>query len=88
MRTISSMADRQDIVGSGFFAAVGRAMRRWWQRRFDRRSQRAAIVQLRGMSDRELRDIGISRSQIEFAVTGDFKRERVPSRLELSKAVT
>ena len=88
MSTISSMVDQQDIVGGGFLAAVGRAMRRWWQRRFDRRSQRAAIVQLRGMSDRELRDIGISRSQIEFAVTGDFKRERVPSRLELSKAVT
>ena len=88
MSTISSALDQQDIAGSGFFAALRRAMRRWWQRRFDRRSQRAASIQLRGMSDHELRDIGISRSQIEFAVTGDFKRERVPSRLELSKAVT
>jgi hypothetical protein len=40
------------------------------------------------MSDRELRDIGIGRSQIEYAVRGNFTREYVPSRVELSRAVT
>jgi len=35
-----------------------------------RRIQRAAIMQLLAMSDRELRDIGLARSQIEWAVRG------------------
>ena len=88
MSTISSTADQRDIAGSGFLAAVASAMRRWWQRRLERRAQRAAILQLSSMSDRELRDIGIGRSQIEYAATGDFRRECVPSRVELSRAVT
>jgi len=88
MSTISSTAEQRDIAGSGFFAAVASAMRRWWQRRLERRAQRTAILRLSSMSDRELRDIGIGRSQIEYAVRGNFTREYVPSRVELSRAVT
>jgi uncharacterized protein YjiS (DUF1127 family) len=36
-----------------------------------RRIERVAIIQLHAMSDRELRDIGLTRSQIEWAVKGE-----------------
>jgi len=36
-----------------------------------RRLEHLAIHQLQAMSDRELKDIGVVRSQIEFALRGD-----------------
>jgi uncharacterized protein YjiS (DUF1127 family) len=44
------------------------------------RIERAAITQLGSMSDRQLRDIGISRSEIESAVRGEAERVRAFSR--------
>jgi uncharacterized protein YjiS (DUF1127 family) len=40
-----------------------------------RRQQRLAVAKLRHMTDHPLKDIGLSRSQIEAAVRGD--RDRV-----------
>jgi uncharacterized protein YjiS (DUF1127 family) len=37
----------------------------WWVAYLTRRMEREAIIQLRAMSDRQLEDIGITRSQIE-----------------------
>jgi uncharacterized protein YjiS (DUF1127 family) len=53
---------------SGLKAAV----RRWWKAYLTRRNERVAILQLHAMSDRELRDIGIARFQIEGAVRGEL----------------
>ncbi len=47
-------------IGAGALAAAA-----WWERR-------AAIRALRERDDRELRDIGLVRSQIEAAVGGAF----------------
>jgi uncharacterized protein YjiS (DUF1127 family) len=47
---------------------VGAALKRWWVARMERRLEHLAIRQLQAMSDRELKDIGIARSQIEFSV--------------------
>ena len=61
-------------------------LRRYWQRQTagagytSWRVQQAAIAHLRSMSDRELKDIGLSRSQIECAVMGERARDRVFSR--------
>jgi uncharacterized protein YjiS (DUF1127 family) len=41
-----------------------------------RRLEKLAIRQLKAMSDRQLKDIGIVRSQIEFAVRGGLERDR------------
>ena len=41
-----------------------------------RRRHREALVALRNMDERELRDIGISRSDIEAAVGGTLRRPR------------
>ena len=57
---------------SGLSAAV----RRWWKAYLTRRNERLAILQLHAMSDRELRDIGIARSQIEGAVRGELDQRR------------
>ena len=48
------------------------AMKTWWTAYLTRRNEREAILQLRAMSDRELRDIGLNRSQIEGAVRGQL----------------
>jgi uncharacterized protein YjiS (DUF1127 family) len=43
----------------------------WWMAYLTRRIERAAIMQLRALSDRVLLDIGLTRSQIEEAVKGE-----------------
>ena len=48
------------------------AMKTWWTAYLARRNEREAILQLHAMSDRELRDIGLSRSEIEGAVRGQL----------------
>jgi uncharacterized protein YjiS (DUF1127 family) len=52
------------------------AVKRWWGSYIAWRVEQAAIAQLRSMSDRELHDIGLARSQIEAAVRGSADRER------------
>ena len=42
---------------------------------FDLLERRSAVKTLNDLDDRALRDIGITRSQIEDAVTGDLKAE-------------
>ena len=59
--------------GSGLIAT----MKAWWMAYLIRRNERAAINQLHAMSDRELQDIGLTRSQIEGAVRGEL--DRLPS---------
>jgi len=44
----------------------------WWVAYLTRRMERVAIMQLHTMSERELRDIGLTRFQIEQAVRGEF----------------
>ena len=50
--------------GSGLIATV----KTWWTSYLTRRIGRAAIIQLHGMSDRELQDMGLTRCQIERVV--------------------
>jgi uncharacterized protein YjiS (DUF1127 family) len=60
-------ADAQSAIRSttqGFGAALGRA----WSTYLRHRLQRQASAHLHAMSDRELKDIGLSRAQIDIAV--------------------
>jgi len=59
---------------------TGTPFKRWWASLRRWRMDRAAASQLWSMSDRELRDIGLSRSQIMGAVAGDVARDRAFSR--------
>jgi uncharacterized protein YjiS (DUF1127 family) len=62
--------------GSSASGWLGAALRRWWVARMQRRLDRLAIRQLGAMSDRELKDIGMVRSQIEFSVRSERDRNR------------
>jgi uncharacterized protein YjiS (DUF1127 family) len=59
---------------------LGTTLNRWCVAYLTWRIERAAITQLGSMSDRQLKDIGISRSEIVSAVKGEVDRVRVFSR--------
>jgi uncharacterized protein YjiS (DUF1127 family) len=73
MTTISQTAGRslRPSSSSGFLATLVNAA----YALFDRLERRSAIKTLNDLDDRALRDIGITRSQIEDAVSGSFKTE-------------
>ena len=58
---------------------LGATLIRWCVAYLTWRIERAAITQLGSMSDRQLRDIGISRSEIMGAVRGEVDRARAHS---------
>ena len=49
-------------------------LRSWWNAYWEHRSKRAAVVMLNALDDRNLRDIGLSRSEIESVVYGRHDR--------------
>jgi uncharacterized protein YjiS (DUF1127 family) len=80
MSTISGTAARRETAAGGIIQAVWSAVTRWWVAYTAWRIEQAAVARLGSMNDRELRDIGLSRSEIERAVRGDRERDRVLSR--------
>ncbi|MBR1324644.1 MULTISPECIES: DUF1127 domain-containing protein [Bradyrhizobium] len=73
MTTISQTAGRSLRPSStgGFFATLAQAA----YALFNRLERRSAVKTLNELDDRALRDIGITRSQIEDAVYGQVKAE-------------
>ena len=73
MPTISQTAGRSLRPSSlgGFFRALANGA----YALFERLERRSAVKMLNDLDDRALRDIGITRSQIEDAVYGQFKAE-------------
>jgi len=51
-------------------------LKKWWMAYLTWRIERVAILQLVAMSDRQLEDIGLTRSQIERAVRGERPIQR------------
>jgi len=75
MRTISSASTApQEMAGQSWVKDLGAALNRRCTSYLTWRIERAAITQLSSMSDHQLRDIGISRSEIESAVRGEAER--------------
>ncbi|MGY4571651.1 uncharacterized protein YjiS (DUF1127 family) [Bradyrhizobium sp. USDA 3256] len=62
---------------SGTLGGLLRLLRVWGDALATYWVRREAIKTLRQLDDRALRDIGLSRCQIETAVTGDFDLELV-----------
>src|SRR5262245_13725973 len=56
-------------------------LKTWCMAYLTRRIERVAILQLQAMSDRQLEDIGLTRSQIEGAVRGE-SRSRAPTNFD------
>jgi uncharacterized protein YjiS (DUF1127 family) len=80
MRTLSNTIARRGSSDAGILAVLAGGIRCWWDSYNSWRLQEAAIARLKSMSDHELKDIGISRSQIDFAVMGDVRRSPTSSR--------
>jgi uncharacterized protein YjiS (DUF1127 family) len=55
---------------------IGHFVRRCWREFLRWQDEQAAIAQLSAMSDRELRDIGLNRSEIGFVVKGERPHDR------------
>jgi uncharacterized protein YjiS (DUF1127 family) len=68
MSTNSNATARRNSAGGNILSMLA-APKRLWAAIITLRVQQAAVVRLRSMTDRELEDIGLSRSQIEGAVT-------------------
>ena len=72
MSTMSQAATRpaMSLTSGGFFRRVGTWFGTWAYVLVDHLHRRAEIKTLRQLNERELRDIGLTRSQIEDAVSG------------------
>jgi uncharacterized protein YjiS (DUF1127 family) len=73
--TVSSIPTPREAFPGGMARAVASALQRCWVAYTTWRIERWAIRRLRAMSDRQLGDIGIVRSDIEFAVKRNLARD-------------
>ena len=76
MSTTTNAAVQRDPAAAGLTGMARTSVQRWWGAYLAWRGERTAITQLESMSDRELSDIGLVRSQIATAVRGNIHRER------------
>ena len=80
MSTTSNAILPRAAINEAFPRATGSTLKRWWAAYMTWRVERWAIARLSEMSDRQLKDIGVVRSQIEFAVRGKTERDPIVSR--------
>lgn len=69
------LAHSEPMAGATFFPRIGKILLGWWTAYLNWRIDRLAATRLQRMSDRELKDIGVSRACIEFAVRADTGRK-------------
>ena len=69
--TFDNLAPARRAVGQARIGGPVAILKRWWTAYLTWRIEQAAIAQLGLMSDRELKDIGLARSQIMGAVRGE-----------------
>lgn len=64
-----------DPIGRRFAATVGNFINNWLAAWIAHQEQQAARKMLFGFNDRQLRDIGISRSQIDYVLKNSGSRD-------------
>jgi uncharacterized protein YjiS (DUF1127 family) len=67
----SIIATQQGMVGQSWGGKLIVALKYWWATYLTSRLEQTVINQLCSMSDRELKDIGLDRSEIVAAVRAD-----------------
>jgi uncharacterized protein YjiS (DUF1127 family) len=84
MSSISTApAAASGIAGPFSVHGIRAVLQRWWSACVGWRAERLAISRLRQMSDRQLKDIGVARSDIEFAARHGTVRDRAANSLVL-----
>jgi uncharacterized protein YjiS (DUF1127 family) len=77
MNTISNFrAMAPSLAGPSSRGGLLAALKRWWVAYMTWRIQQAAMLTLGSMSDRELKDIGLTRSDIAWVVRDGTARGR------------
>ena len=77
MSTVSTApASSEAFTENSWTTGPAAVLKRWWVAYLAWRLQQTAIAQLKALSDRDLKDIGVRRCEIESAVKGGLKRER------------
>ena len=72
----SAPAAAQGTTGHRWTGRLAAALKRWWMAYINWRLEQVVINQLWSMSDRALKDIGLTRSEIVTAVKRDGTRNR------------
>jgi len=80
MSTIWSALSTADKTGQSWSDGLATIFKRWWDAYATSRLEQAAIAKLLSMSDRELKDIGLTRSEIFAAVSGGMSSDRTRGR--------
>jgi uncharacterized protein YjiS (DUF1127 family) len=81
MSTISTTsASSEALAGNSCTTRPAAVLKRWWMAYLSWRLEQAAIAQLGALGDRELKDIGLRRCEIEGAVRREPKSERAFNR--------
>ncbi len=81
MNTIlNETTSTERLAGQLWKARLVANLKRWWAAFVTWRAEQAAIDQLAAMNDRELRDIGLSRTEIASAVRSKGTYDRRFSR--------
>jgi len=70
----------QGMAGQLSLGILTGTLKRWWVAYAMWRFERAVIALLRSMTDRELKDIGLTRPQISYAVRRSVVRLRARTR--------
>jgi uncharacterized protein YjiS (DUF1127 family) len=70
MSTISSAPAPQGLLGQSLLVGPVAALKRWWIAYLTWRMEQAAIAHLWSLSDRTLKDMGLTRSEIPRVVRG------------------
>jgi len=81
MSTTMSAATPTQRLRKHFWATSPTMTMKWlWESYVRRRKESAAVSQLCSMSDRDLKDVGLTRAQVMGAVAGELARDRIFSR--------
>jgi uncharacterized protein YjiS (DUF1127 family) len=76
MTMINTTAATRGTAIQARMSDLADALSRWWLAYMTRRLELAAMWELESMSDRELKDIGLTRTEIVQAVRGEVVRGR------------
>jgi uncharacterized protein YjiS (DUF1127 family) len=73
----SAPSAAQGVTGRSWADGLAATTKRWWATYMTWRIEQAAIAQLWSMNDRELKDLGLSRSEITSAAKENSRPEGI-----------